>query len=366
MKKTSKKDKKTPKKTKKRTSRSRRLSLYGGIILFVLFAIWAWIGAWFVHLPPETLAEQEKSLPSFIYEALLAVGDPVADITDGLGWTGTDVVYEYDTEAPEGEVLFAGAPKRIGEPAPKDIQVIDKGEFIIGWSPSLRHPVWVAYHVPVTAQPSYDAFPPQIVDGLYEVPNRPQFRKDPQAPSSPEAGAYAKSGFDRGHMAPNFAIASRFGSTAQKKTFYMSNIAPQRPSLNRGIWRNVEHRIAELWPAKWGEVWVIVGCFTPIECPQSRLASSNVDIPEAFYQIMVCQSGMDVRVQALLFHRKDSSARWPLRFLVSVDELERQTGLDFFPELPEFIQRPMESSRPTRLWPTRFIDTFKKLSVILH
>ena len=44
----------------------------------------------------------------------------------------------------------------------------------------------------------------------------------------------------------NHAIESRYGAEEQEKTFMMSNIAPQSPVLNRGVWRNVEHRIADL------------------------------------------------------------------------------------------------------------------------
>ena len=88
-----------------------------------------------------------------------------------------------------------------------DITVLDRGEFKVGWSPRLQHPVWVAYHVPAERR-----FP----DGT-----RPNFTKDRSAAASPAAGDYSKTGYDRGHMAPNHAIVARFGEEAQKhiKTF---------------------------------------------------------------------------------------------------------------------------------------------------
>ena len=45
-----------------------------------------------------------------------------------------------------------------------------------------------------------------------------------------------------------------------------------------------------------------------------------------------------------------------VNYIMSIDELEEKTGLDFLPELPEFIQAPLESELPSRLWPIRFID----------
>jgi hypothetical protein len=44
---------------------------------------------------------------------------------------------------------------------------------------------------------------------------------------------------------------------------------------------------------------------------------------------------------------------------VTIDELEDITGLDFNPELPGFIQHPLESELPTRLWPIRARDIFR-------
>ena len=235
------------KKRKKKRSKSRRLALWLGAVLAVVFAIWGAAAEWFVHHPRAWVAEQSAERP-FLAIPLLWLGNPLADITDGLGWTGHDVVYEYDTEAPSGSVTFAGVPTRTGDPAPGDIRIINRGEFIIGWSDRLRHPVWCAYHVTRKARHPADL--------------RPSFAKDPSVPSAPAPKDYTKSGYDRGHMAPNYAITTRYGEATQKLTFMMSNIAPQTPALNRGVWRDVEHRIADLWTARYGEIWVVVGCIS--------------------------------------------------------------------------------------------------------
>lgn len=307
------------------------------------YAVLAVASVWFVHQPREWLRQKEDALPGFLLSALYWNGNRLGDITDALDVTGKDAVYEYDEEAPSNSVFFAGAPKRTGDVQPADIMVLDRGEFAVGWSPSLKRPVWCAYHVT----------PRQ----LYKSGKRPNFKTDKDAPNSPDPSDYKGSGYDRGHMVPNHAIESRYGTIDQKKTFLMSNIAPQTPALNQGVWRNVEHRIADLWTARYGELWVIVG--TIPNGQGETLGETDIEIPGRFYQVVVAQKGMDVRALAVVLDQHTPWREWAARHIVSIDELEDMAGLDFLPDLPKFIQEPLESQRPSRLWPIRVRDVFK-------
>ena len=331
---------------RKGRSKSRRLALKIAVAVTALASVWACVSVWFIHHPRAWLDACAEAHPR-LTAPLFGLGNPLGDLTDALGLTGHDAVYEYDEEAPSGSVTFAGEPRRTGLPAPDDIVVLDRGEFRIGWSAKLRHPVWCAYHVPAEAR--------------FEVGKRPNFLKDSAAPGCPAAGAYDKSGYDRGHLAPNYAIATRFGEEAQKLTFRMSNVAPQSPELNRAVWRNVEHRIADLWTARWGEIWVIVGCID--DGGRETLSGTDVNVPARFYQVVVAQDGLDIRAFAVVYGQSVPWRAWPTAGLVSIDELERMTGLDFLPDLPSFIQDPLESEVPTRLWPIRKRDVFKLISL---
>ena len=191
----------------------------------------------------------------------------------------------------------------------------------------------------------------------YEAGKRPGFRADPILRDTPTATAYKGSGYDRGHMAPNYAIATRFGTEAQKQTFYTSNVSPQKPALNRGPWREIEHRIADLWTAKYGEIWVIVGCVPGEE--EDRLPS-GVDVPKAFWQVIIAQTADGVRALAVYMPKNIPFSAFPVHNIMTIDELERRTGLDFFPDMPDFLQKPLEADLPTRLWPVRFIDIFRR------
>ena len=332
------------KRKSKKKSKSRRIFLKIGCVLILVLAVWGAAGEWFVHHPRSWVTAQ----PSWLASTLCWIGNPLADVTDAFGWTGYDTVCEYDTEAPSDSVFFAGAPKRIAGPAPQDIRILDRGEFKIGWSDTLRHPVWCAYHV--------------TRDARCENAKRPGFSKDRSLPRTPVPGDYTKSGYDRGHMVPNYAIVTRYGEEAQKLTFCMSNIAPQTPALNRGIWREVEHRIADLWTARYGEIWVIVGCISATS-NRETIGGSDIDVPTAYYQVVIAQEGMDVRALAVLFDQSVSWKAWAARHLITIDELESLTGLDFNPELPSFLQEPLESDLPSRLWPIRPQDIFRQIAL---
>lgn len=338
------------KKKRKATKKSpRKLPLWVNAALIVGFTLFSVFSVWYVHHPRRWLLSFEDKLPEFLTSAIYAVGNPIGDITDSFGLTGHDAIYEYDELAPNGSVFFAGAPVRVGSPAPDDIRLLDRGEFVIGWADKLKHPAWVAYHVPQSAP--------------FKISERPAFSKDKSVSSSPSPAAYTNTGLDRGHMAPNYAIQTRFGETAQKLTFLMTNIAPQSPALNRGVWKDVEHRIAELWTARYGEIWVIVGTIGTTTNPQ-YIISEHIEVPEKFYQLIVAQEGYDVRALAVVFDQDVNWRHWAARSIVTIDELEDMTGFDFLAELPSFIQAPLEAELPSRLWPVKFEDALK--SVLNH
>ena len=338
--------KKAPKKTAKKTKKpsaaplsplrlaARLVPLAVVSVVLVLCAV----GDFYVHHPADWLQDHR----SFISAPLEWFGDRTAFLTDALGWTGHDCVYETDDPIPEGEILFSGEPVRSAPPAPKDLVTLNRGDFLVGWSPSLRHPVWAAYHVPSKLR--------------FEAGKRPAYTKDRSVESSPLPADYAHAGYDRGHMVPNFAIATRFGQDAQKKTFQMTNIAPQSPGLNRGPWREMEHRIAEFWTQKYGEMWVIVGA---IPGTQTLPAAKNVSVPAQFYMVVVGQTSEGVRALAVLLDQNAKRGDFPVHNIVTIDELEKLSGLEFFPDMPKFLKTPLKLDRPTRLWPVRFRDLVK-------
>jgi endonuclease G len=301
---------------------------------------------WCVHQPRHWQQAQSARLPAPLADLAVRLGNASADLTDALALTGSDATAPLPSAFPTNRILCFGAPRRLpNSPAPNDITVLSKTGFTVGYSPSLRHPVWVAYQVQAVRKPVL-------------LPRPSTFKPDPAARNAPQHKDYAKSGYDRGHMAPNLAIATRFGKDAQAQTFLTSNICPQRSSLNQGPWCNLEFRLSELWPERFGSVWVITGA---LSTPSGKRLPSGIDIPTAFYQIAVASKDGKLHAFAVYMPQNIRRRAYTRTALVSIDEIEALTGLDFLADLPDDIEAPLEAATPTRLWPVGPVGACKLL-----
>jgi endonuclease G len=173
-----------------------------------------------------------------------------------------------------------------------------------------------------------------------------QFRVDSRTAARIEPGDYTRSGYDRGHLAPNYAIATRYGREAQEDTFLMSNITPQKHTLNAGPWKALEQRIATNYPARFGEIWVVAG---PIFGAAPARLKRRVAVPEAFFMVVLDEQEGSVRATAFLLPQSAAGESLDA-YLVSIDEVERRTGLDFLSAWPEATQAALESKRAARAW----------------
>ena len=142
---------------------------------------------------------------------------------------------------------------------------------------------------------------------------------------------YTNSGFDRGHMAPNFGIATRYGREAQLETFKMSNIIPQTPSINRHLWKDLELRVAEKYGRYFTEVWVITG---PVFDEEYERLESGIPIPSAYYKIILDERYGNLRALAFLIPQQTRPYARIRDFLVSIDEIEEKDSPRLFPRSP--------------------------------
>lgn len=214
------------------------------------------------------------------------------------------------------------------------VRVLANTGYVVGYSDELGNPLWAAYRVRDTE--------PQ------EAPARPdEFAVDPRTVARIDPDVYTRSGYDRGHLAPNFAIAAHFGPHAQRETFLMSNITPQKHGLNAGLWKQIEQRIARNYPGRFGEVWVLAG---PVFGVRPEKIRRRVAVPEACYMIIVDESDGRVRALAFLFPQEPTEQASLGDYLTSIDEIERRTGLDFLPELPDPAESALEALTVGRVW----------------
>ncbi|MGA0560762.1 DNA/RNA non-specific endonuclease [Larkinella sp. VNQ87] len=172
-----------------------------------------------------------------------------------------------------------------------------------------------------------------------------QFQPDPDVKTgSALASDYTRSGYDRGHLAP--AGDFKFSQNMMRQTFYMSNISPQQPDFNRGIWRELEEQV-RAWAVRDKGLYIVTG---PVLRPGLPTIGrkNQVAVPEYYYKVILYCNNPDIRMIAFLM-KNEGSDRSLKQFVVPVDEVERQTGIDFFPKIPDKLEQQLESARPARM-----------------
>lgn len=149
---------------------------------------------------------------------------------------------------------------------------------------------------------------------------------------------YTKSGYDRGHMAP--AADMKWSKQAMEESFYLSNICPQNPNLNRGDWNDLEEKSRQ-WAKKHGVIYIACGPIYDTKRPK-RIGNNKVAVPDAFYKVVLINDKKNPQAIGFIFPNK--AGHKPLKkYIVSVDSVEKRTNIDFFPSLPDEIENRIEA-----------------------
>ncbi|MEQ9581820.1 MAG: DNA/RNA non-specific endonuclease, partial [Arenibacter sp.] len=155
---------------------------------------------------------------------------------------------------------------------------------------------------------------------------------------------YKGSGYDRGHLCP--AGDRRFSKSAYNETFYTSNITPQDRAFNAGAWNRLEQQI-RYWARKDGPLFVVTaGVF---EWSFPSIGKEDVDVQKYFYKIVAKGQGDNLKIIGFLFPNKEDTRKLN-QFVVSVDSLEKMTGIDFFAGLPDKQEDFLEAGLSTSGW----------------
>lgn len=174
---------------------------------------------------------------------------------------------------------------------------------------------------------------------------RPFFIDDPMVETGSASWKnYKHSGYDKGHLCP--AADRRFSRAAFDETFYTSNISPQLNDFNAGIWNRLEQK-TRYWASKYDGLYVVTGGV--LTAGLKTIGKENVAVPKYFYKILLDNSRGEYKTIAFLVPHQDSEK--PLyQFVVSIDEIEKMTGIDFFPKLPDAIENKLEKSKDYKGW----------------
>lgn len=243
----------------------------------------------------------------------------------------TDIQGENDFEH-----FFLASAERVEIPdriIGRKEQIIERIGFTISYNSNWKIPNWVAYELTK-----------EEVEGV--TPRGKHFIPDPDVPMGESATVddYRNSGWDRGHIAP--AADMKWSEQAMRESFYFSNICPQNNNLNAGVWKDLEEQVRKLASEK-GNIYVVAG---PLVSKQPNTIGSNkVVVPNAFFKVLL-QNDKD-NWSAIAFLFANESGRKPLStYAMTVSEMQKITGINFFPALPDSIEEKIESQLDFTKW----------------
>jgi endonuclease G len=219
-----------------------------------------------------------------------------------------------------------------------DTVIVSHAFYSLSFIAKHKQAEWVAYHLTDS-----------MIVGNAE--RSMAFRFDPMVPGgSARTSDYRNSGYDKGHLCP--AADMKWNAQAMKETFFMSNMSPQVPEFNRGIWKELEKRV-RLWVDEMKDLFIVTG--PVLQDSLSTIGTRNkVSIPNTFYKIIYRSTDSMKSMVAFLLPNVPSTERLP-SFIVTVDSVESRTGIDFFPGLDDQTEEYLES-RIDSTWisPTRW------------
>lgn len=211
-------------------------------------------------------------------------------------------------------------------------QILTRKSYTCSYNAMTKNPNWIAWHLTK-----------EHVDGDVKRPN--QYVEDFEVPS-PRAthDDYKGSGWSHGHMCP--AGDNKWDSVAMQETFLLTNICPQNRSLNSGLWNRIEQN-CRVWAKKYGELYILCG---PVYLNQEHetIGINKVVVPEAFFKVILCLQGTPKAIGFVV--RNNEGAKKRDQYINTIDEVERITGYDFFPELPDDIEEVVESHADIDEW----------------
>ena len=212
-------------------------------------------------------------------------------------------------------------------------QILKRKGYVASYNKTTLLPNWVAWHL--TAERTEGSAKRSGVD----------FAEDTEVPE-PRATDwdYYNSGYDRGHMCP--AADNKWSKKAMEESFLFTNMCPQNGNLNRGDWNEMEIACRK-WAKKYGDLYIVCG---PIlyKGKHKTIGKNKVVVPEAFFKV-VLRTGDNP--QAIGFIYKNTSGNRPKdSYVNTVDEVERITGIDFFPSLPDDVEKKVEAECDLGLW----------------
>jgi len=236
-------------------------------------------------------------------------------------------LFFFSCKAQKEEQIEIPEPLKNG----KEIILHRKG-YVVSYNPELKIPNWVAWHLTAAH-----------ADG--NVKRYSSYLEDEDVPhprATPED--YKGSGWSHGHMCP--AGDNKWDRKAMRETFLLTNMCPQDRSLNSGLWNRIEMDCRK-WAKKYGDVYIVCGPVL-LNRKHETIGTHNIVVPEAFFKVILCLQGTPKAIGFIIRNNEGKKKRD--QYVNTVDDVERITGINFFPSLPDEIENEVEAYANLNDW----------------
>jgi len=220
----------------------------------------------------------------------------------------------------------------------KDIIITHTGYSIL-YNETHEQANWVAYDLTK-----------EETNKLFERTDK--FISDPKVKTGTASNKdYEGSGYDRGHLAP--ASDMGWSSTTMAESFFYSNISPQTPSFNRGIWKKLEE-LVRTWAIENNTVYVVTG--PVLTNGLQTIGPNKVTVPNYYYKVVL--DYRESNIKGIGFILPNNGSKEQLQYYaVSIDSVEKVTGIDFFPLLQVEQEELIEKTLCVKCWSWKNIKT---------
>jgi endonuclease G, mitochondrial len=218
---------------------------------------------------------------------------------------------------------------------PADIpghQVVAHTQFTLSYNETHEQADWVAYEL--TKE-----------EVEMDVPRCDCFASDNSVLfGSAKVSDYSNTGFDKGHLSPS--ADNQNSDAVNRESFLMSNMSPQLPGFNRGIWADLESWVRDQAAAH-DTIYVVTG---PVFINNlGTIGANSVTIPGYFYKVLLRFDGTTARTIAFILPQIGAVGQIK-DYVVTVNSVETLTGIDFFPALDSSIENRAESQYEPNKW----------------
>ncbi len=240
------------------------------------------------------------------------------------------------TDSATTDTTYTVSPKTEKHTAKLEIPILENGRpeqviehvgYTVSYNPRWYIANWVAYELTDTE-----------VDGTEE--RSKHFRPDPDVKGyAVVTSDYSNSGYDRGHLAP--AADMKWSAQAMEESFYMTNICPQNHNLNAGDWKRLEEFVRTM-AQEYEHIYICTG---PIVSDSTLTIGSAhpIVVPTAFYKVILREKQGSWTGIGFVMQNRPRDGKWSLsHYAQSIEQVEKQTGIDFFVNLPDSIEEQIE------------------------